>query len=88
MESKTSIARASSVTGVWIACVVLRASSVIASCRQSALRSRAFQSGWKRCAVLVAIHVANPSFSHRLSHHAIVTRLPNHWCATSCAMMP
>src|ERR1700760_1979356 len=27
---------------------------------------------------------ANDSFSHRSSHHFIVTRLPNHICAISC----
>lgn len=34
---------------------------------------------------LIATHVANPSFSHRCVHHSIVTRLPNHWCASSWA---
>ena len=27
---------------------------------------------------------ANDSFSHRSSHHFIVTRSPNHMCAISC----
>ena len=30
--------------------------------------------------------MANASFSHRSSHHTIVTRLPNHWCASSCVI--
>ena len=30
------------------------------------------------------IRVANDSLSQRLSHHSIVTTLPNHWWATSC----
>ena len=34
---------------------------------------------------LFAIQVANPSFSQMSSHHCIVTRSPNHWCAISCA---
>ena len=32
-----------------------------------------------------SIHVANPSFNHKSSHHFIVTRSPNHWCAISWA---
>lgn len=31
-------------------------------------------------------HVAKPSFSHKWVHHSIVTRLPNHWWASSCAI--
>ena len=34
-----------------------------------------------------AIHEAKPSFSQRSSHQFMVTRLPNHWCAISCATM-
>ena len=41
--------------------------------------------GCSLAASFVSIHVANPSFSHRLSHHSGVTRSPNHWCAISCA---
>ena len=29
---------------------------------------------------------ANDSFSHRSSHHFMVTRSPNHMCAISCRM--
>ena len=29
------------------------------------------------------IHEAKLSFSQRASHHAMVTRFPNHWCAIS-----
>ena len=32
------------------------------------------------------IQVAKASFSQMSSHHGIVTRLPNHWCASSCAL--
>ena len=35
---------------------------------------------------LFSIHVAKPSLSQILSHHFIVTRSPNHWCAISCVM--
>ena len=34
---------------------------------------------------LFSIQLANPSFSQMSSHHCIVTRSPNHWCAISCA---
>ena len=34
-----------------------------------------------------AIHVAKDSFSHTSSHHASVTRSPNHWCAISWALI-
>ena len=30
-------------------------------------------------------NVANDSFSHRSSHHVMVTRSPNHMCAISCS---
>src|SRR5437870_9615255 len=77
MESKTSIARVSFSTGVWIGWVVLRASSARAVSFQSASRRRMPQSGLKRSVAFPPIHEAKPSFSHRLSHQAIVTRLPN-----------
>ena len=31
------------------------------------------------------MYSAKDSLSHRSSHHSGVTRLPNHWCAISCA---
>ena len=34
------------------------------------------------------MNVAKPSLSQMSSHHFIVTRSPNHWCAISCAMTP
>ena len=43
-------------------------------------------SGFQAASGLLAAHVANPSFSQISSHHFIVTRLPNHWCASSCAI--
>ena len=36
---------------------------------------------------MFAIQVAKPSFSQMSSHHFIVTRSPNHWCAISCEMI-
>ena len=47
----------------------------------------AAQSGFHSIIVRSAIHVAKDSFSHTSSHHASVTRSPNHWCAISCALM-
>jgi hypothetical protein len=32
-----------------------------------------------------SIQAAKPSLSHSPSHQDMVTRLPNHWCASSCA---
>ncbi len=34
---------------------------------------------------LYSIQLANPSLSQRSFHQRMVTRLPNHWCASSCA---
>src|SRR5207244_1517269 len=42
--------------------------------------------GLNRAVHLLPIQEANPSLSQRLSHQAIVTRSPNHWCAVSCAI--
>src|SRR5659263_510358 len=36
---------------------------------------------------VVEAHSANDSFSHRSFHHCIVTRLPNHMCASSCRIV-
>mmetsp|Transcript_94997 Transcript_94997/g.284755 ORF Transcript_94997/g.284755 Transcript_94997/m.284755 type:complete len:258 (+) Transcript_94997:1953-2726(+) len=41
------------------------------------------QLGKSSAQIECSIHVAKPSLSHRSSHHSIVTRLPNHWCASS-----
>uniref|UniRef100_A0A182QGM6 USP domain-containing protein n=1 Tax=Anopheles farauti TaxID=69004 RepID=A0A182QGM6_9DIPT len=43
-------------------------------------------SGWRKSTPRLATYVAKPSFSHRSVHQRIVTRLPNHWWASSCAM--
>jgi hypothetical protein len=43
-------------------------------------------SGWISWTTRWAIHVANDSLSHRSSHHGIVTRFPNHECASSWAI--
>ena len=36
---------------------------------------------------VVEAHSANDSLSHRSFHHCIVTRLPNHMCASSCRIV-
>ena len=45
-----------------------------------------FHSGWSAFTVFVPIHVAKDSLSQRSSHHAMVTRSPNHMWAVSCAI--
>ena len=42
-------------------------------------------SGYRSSAAFDAIQDAKPSLSQRSSHHDMVTRSPNHWCAISCA---
>jgi hypothetical protein len=63
-------------------------SSVIAFWLAWTSSSSTFQSGFSALSGLLAIHVANPSFNQMSSHHCIVTRSPNHWCAISCASTP
>ena len=41
-------------------------------------------SGYIRSSSFVAMKVAKLSLSHRSFHHLMVTRLPNHWWASSC----
>ena len=64
-----------------------KASSAIACSRSPTWSMSPPQSGWKCWVVLFAIQLAKPSFSQRSSHHAMVTRSPNHMCAISCASM-
>ena len=61
-----------------------------ASTSSAALRERAnwfhtSQSGRYASTASIAMNVANASFSHRPFHQRIVTRSPNHMCASSCA---
>ena len=53
-----------------------------AACTRAALTS---QSGRKRSMIFSPIQLANASLSQMSSHHAMVTRSPNHWCASSWA---
>src|SRR5215210_7678360 len=49
---------------------------------------KSFQISYEGSSVLTAFvdtHSAKASLSHRSSHHFIVTRLPNHMWANSCA---
>ena len=43
-------------------------------------------SGFHAPTALVSIQLAKPSFSQMSSHHRMVTKSPNHWCAISCAI--
>src|SRR5208337_3056367 len=45
------------------------------------------QSGFHCATGCGVIQVAKPSLSQMSSHHFMVTRSPNHWWATSCAMV-
>src|SRR5699024_1076589 len=36
---------------------------------------------------IAADQVAKDSFNHRSSHHCMVTKSPNHMCASSCKMV-
>ena len=48
------------------------------------------QASWNSVActsVVVAMYSAKDSLSHRSSHHRMVTRSPNHMCASSCSMV-
>ncbi len=75
---------------VTISCRIFRAltseSSLIAPEADSTRSMSKRQAGLKRWTVLLPIQVAKASFSQVSSHHAIVTRSPNHWCASSCDM--
>ena len=48
--------------------------------------SQRFHSGRWAFVAFICMRLANASLSQVPSHHAIVTRFPNHWCATSCAI--
>lgn len=45
--------------------------------------SRWFYSGCRWSVARVSVKVAKLSFSQMSFHHFMVTRLPNHWCASS-----
>src|SRR6267154_735215 len=88
MSSNVSLASLSLPTGDWMGCVVLRASPCMTEVFSELALNHICQSPLKWSVALVSIQVANPSLSHRLSHQAVVTRSPNHWCAISCAITP
>src|SRR6266705_1691427 len=67
-----------------IACSLAIPARLVGS-RGKFLRSQTSHFGLKWAVHFVPIQDANPSLSHRLSHQAMVTRSPNHWCAISCA---
>src|SRR6266705_6640090 len=94
MSSKALLASASFAICCWIGCVVDLASPSISNSLEMPVRrvgsrgiffsNQTSHSGLKYAVHLVPIHEAKPSLSQRLSHHAIVTRSPNHMCAVSC----
>ena len=55
------------------------ASATAASFRCSTCLAAIPHDGAHRSMTLVSIQVANASFSQMSSHHAAVTRSPNHW---------
>jgi hypothetical protein len=66
--------------------VVTSASRCKAAALPTSNSSHTRQSGRQPSTILNDIQVANASLSHRSSHHAMVTRLPNHWWASSWVM--
>ena len=87
MTSKAAIASVSLAIGRWIGRVVRRASSAIAACLKPLVLSQVCQSGCRSSADFACIQLAKPSLSQMLSHHAVVTRSPNHRCAISWERM-
>ena len=72
-------------TGYSIARVERSASTSFATVTPRANVFHCSQSGRHASIVTRAMNVANASFSQMPFHQRIVTRLPNHWCASSWA---
>ena len=72
-------------TGYSIARVERNASTSFAAVTPRAKVFHCSQSGRHASTVTSAMNVANASFSQMPFHQRIVTRLPNHWWASSCA---
>ena len=66
---------------------VARLSGSSASERLAARSTATPQSGWKRSMTFSPIQLAKDSLSQMSSHQAMVTRSPNHWWASSWALM-
>src|SRR6266704_105593 len=81
MPSNISLISAEVLGSPWIARAAPRESNEITCWADAASSSSSRHSGCHASIGLRSIHVANPSFSHMSSHHAAVTRSPNHWCA-------
>jgi len=72
--------------GTITGCEDLSASSLRAAEKPSVVYcSHILYSGKSASMQKCSMKAAKPSFSHSPSHQAMVTRLPNHWCASSCA---
>src|SRR5215813_6303311 len=85
MASNAVLASVSLATGCVMARAPRLASCAIAPCLALLLLNHDCHSGWSTSAALYCIQLAKPSLSQRSFHQAVVTRLPNHWCAISCA---
>ena len=84
MRSKASVASATVRTGAWTGCVEWSASSASADALPRSNSSQTRHSGRQSSTTRKAIQVAKASLSQRSSHQVMVTRLPNHWWASSC----
>ncbi len=84
MPSKTSLISSGVLTGMRIARVACCESVASAPSVSAASSSSTFHSGFHVADGFFSTQVAKPSFSQMSSHHFIVTRSPNHWCASSC----
>mmetsp|Transcript_21651 Transcript_21651/g.56511 ORF Transcript_21651/g.56511 Transcript_21651/m.56511 type:complete len:291 (-) Transcript_21651:554-1426(-) len=84
MASKISLTSAEFLHSTSIGCDDLRESRPRARSSSSPTkRSQIRHSGKRLSTASQPTQVAKPSFSHRWVHHCIVTKLPNHWCASS-----
>ena len=77
-----------SLIGSWMRRVLARLSAPIAPIAPSSRPRSVCASGCSWPWILLPIQVAKPSLSQMSSHQRIVTRSPNHWCASSCALTP
>ena len=72
-------------TGCWMRRALTSRSARMARARATWALVSQPQPGLTSAVMRSPSQEANDSFSHKSSHQAIVTRLPNHWWASSCA---
>ena len=85
MSSNRSSASSGVRTRITTGWAVRSASRRNASSVSRTWRRHTPHAGLNSSTIFTAMYVAKLSLSHASFHHVIVTRLPNHWCATSCA---